>query len=205
MVVVAHPDFLPRETELVNLLFAEGLEVFHLRKPHCSHSQMIHFLNEINAEFHPRIMIHSHYDLLEEFNLKGCHFTEKSKGDFLLYRANMAYKSWAVHQLPELDVIPEEVDSVILSPIFPSISKEGYSNSWSMGELEKELSRNRHFRRVALGGIDEQTIRKAYDMGFDDVALLGCVWGPFKRDLSVQNTLQTFKTLMKCAKNDSFV
>jgi thiamine-phosphate pyrophosphorylase len=48
---------------------------------------------------------------------------------------------------------------------------------------------------VALGGISTQNIEKTFQLGFDDVALLGSIW----------NTNQPIQNFKLCPKNRPFV
>ena len=79
MELILVSDFSPivNEHQLLNQLFSNGLEVFHLRKRDYTLQQMMDYIQAIPAEFHPRIVIHSHFQLLSYFNLKGVHFNKQ--------------------------------------------------------------------------------------------------------------------------------
>ena len=51
MVVISNPTLVKNEINLIHSLFAEGLELFHVRKPDFSETEMKAFLLEIGLEF----------------------------------------------------------------------------------------------------------------------------------------------------------
>src|SRR5690349_18729349 len=67
------------EPQLVTRLFEAGLLSFHLTKSKISTRKMKEFIKQIPEHFHDRIVIHSHHNLMFNFNLKGIHLTSKHK------------------------------------------------------------------------------------------------------------------------------
>jgi len=193
MILITNPQSVPHEKEMINALFEEGLETLHVRKPDFDKAQMIEYISSIDNRFHSRIMLHSHYELLDSFNLKGLHFTEKTKHLLPNYDMVNCTKSLAVHELGELKSVRSKVDYVLLSPLFPSVSKEGYSKQWDFEEISLELERMYSFEIVALGGIALDNVQKVKELGFDDFALLGSIWEPVKAGCSVNEVIRIFK------------
>src|SRR5664280_750349 len=105
MILITEPNFIPDEEKFINAFFNEGLEILHLRKPEATPLQMHELISKIDEKFHSRIMIHSHYELLDTFQLKGLHFTEKSKGLIRSYEKIQCEKSLAVHELSDLKYV----------------------------------------------------------------------------------------------------
>jgi thiamine-phosphate pyrophosphorylase len=94
------------------------------------------------------------------------------------------------HSLKELEECKEEFDYAFLSPIFDSISKKNYKAAFNEQELNYFLHNNKGKKIIALGGIDEQTIPKAMELGFAGVAVLGALWmssDPLKKFIRLQN------------------
>ena len=79
MELILVSDFSPIVNEhlLLNQLFINGLEVFHLRKRDYTLQQMMDYIQAIPAVYHPKIVIHSHFQLLSYFDLKGVHFSKQ--------------------------------------------------------------------------------------------------------------------------------
>jgi thiamine-phosphate pyrophosphorylase len=193
MIVITNPQSVSNETEIINALFNEGLEVLHVRKPDFGKEQLSEFISKIDQRFHSRIMIHSHYELLDSYRIKGIHFTEKTKHMLADYNCVQCTKSLAVHELAELKSVSETVDYVLLSPLFPSVSKEGYSKQWNFDELKVELAGKRKYNMVALGGITMGNVNTVKELGFDDFALLGSIWEPVKEGCSINEVVNQFR------------
>jgi len=193
MILITNPQQVPNETEIINALFEEGLEVLHLRKPGFNEVQMREFISKIDQQFHSRIMIHSHYELLDLYSLKGLHFTEKTKHLLPDYDDVQCTKSMAVHELAELKSVRPTVGYILLSPLFPSVSKEGYSKQWDIGELKLKLAKTNSFSTVALGGITLKNIKTVKELRFQDFALLGSIWEPVKAGCSKEQVIDILK------------
>lgn len=192
MILITHSQLVPNETEIINALFDKGLEVLHLRKPEATVLQLHELLSKIDQQFHSRIMIHSHYELLETFQLRGLHFTEKSKGQIRSYDEVRCTKSLAIHELSDLKCVDNTINYVFMSPLFPSVSKVGYSKQWNFDRLKAELSSPRTFKIVALGGVTLDNIKQVTELGFDDFAVLGSVWESLKSGCSLSQIIEIF-------------
>lgn len=192
MIIITEPDFILDEEKFINAFFNEGLEILHLRKPEATALQMHELISKIDEKFHSRIMIHSHYELFETFKIRGVHFTENSKGQIRSYEKVQCKKSLAVHELSDLKDIDNSVNYVFLSPLFPSISKAGYSKQWSFDRLETELLSQRNFEVIALGGITLDNVAQVKGLGFDDFAILGSIWEPIKANHSLTQVIEIF-------------
>ncbi|HLP03889.1 MAG TPA: thiamine phosphate synthase [Paludibacter sp.] len=195
MILVTNPQPVPCEMEIINALFEKGLETLHIRKPDFDEGMVVDYISKIDNRFHRQVMIHSHYGLLDSFGLKGIHFTEKTKPLLPDFADKNCVKSMAVHELAGLEGV-RAVDYILFSPVFPSVSKEGYSKEWDFDELKTKLSAKRNYNIVALGGITPDKLKSVWEMGFDDFAVLGSVWEPLKAgctESEIINILQDFR------------
>lgn len=174
--VITQPFFFKNETELIIQLFKNGLDNLHLRKPEATKDEIIRFLSTIDSSFHNRITIHSHYSLINEFDLRGIHCTQKGKDSFFEISRTNIKKSISTHSFAEILALDYEFDYVFLSPVFNSISKQGYSPTLSQNEIKEFLNLYKKFPIYALGGITPNNIAMCKIMGFKGVALLGYVW-----------------------------
>ena len=75
LILISYPTNIDNEHQILAHLFDEGLEYFHLRKPGFSKARIINYLSQIPDKYYNRIVIHSHYDLIRKYNLKGIHIT----------------------------------------------------------------------------------------------------------------------------------
>jgi thiamine-phosphate pyrophosphorylase len=176
MIIVITPEEMMRnETELIIELFQEGLDLLHIRKPFINQDEMMDFIQNINSEFHHKLVLHGHYDLAKDFNISRFHFRE-------IDRQNELYKSFidkiistSVHDIETFNELNEDWEYSFISPVFPSISKKGYGeNSNILSDIKKRDNPN--VKLIALGGINENNINEAFEYGVDGVALLGAIW-----------------------------
>lgn len=192
MILLTYPHSVPNELKIIHSLLEAGLETLHVRKPDFTAAQMRDFITLIDAAFHARIMIHSHYELCYDMQLKGIHITEKKKPQWNEYQHYTCNKSMATHALDALDNVPKEIDYILLSPIFPSVSKIGYSTTWDYDLMKQKLHSPLPYRTVALGGITLENIDKVKALGFNDFALLGSIWEKVKSGYTEPQILEIF-------------
>jgi thiamine-phosphate pyrophosphorylase len=195
-----------REQPMLVRFFAAGLMSYHLRKPTWTRARLAAWLGALPAGFHPRIVLHTHHDLADEFPLGGfhqrdgdqpiCHLLSDKWGlaevidkkeekpicnllsDKFSGRERGLLRSRAVHDLATLRDSLDEYDRVLVSPVFSSFSKPGYGPSDKLPEanLRATLALPHHAEVIALGGIDVSRIATCRELGFDGVAVLGAVW-----------------------------
>lgn len=179
-IVVSTPDFISDEAAIVNGL-CENLEVIHLRKPDSSKEEMVTLLKQIKPSNYKKLVIHAHYELIEKYNLKGIHFTEKYRNELsdiqikglatVLKRRGMTL-STSFHNFEDLSEQGKYFDYAFLSPVFDSISKQGYSSNFTLEALKKGFNENEIKTAVyALGGITTENVHLLNDIGFEGIAL----------------------------------
>lgn len=175
VIVISNPTSVENEASLINQLFDQGLQLFHLRKPDYSKEEMRILLREIDVSNYPKIVLHQRHDIAKEFGIKRLHFTEElrinitpeylCKNDFIL--------STSVHSVEDLEMLNDVFEYAFLSPVFDSISKPDYK------AVQFDLSSSSESRKVkviGLGGIKSSNYQEAMKMGFYGVALLGSIW-----------------------------
>lgn len=195
MIIITDTHFLPEEANIINGLFEHGLNSLHIRKPYATISDMDQIIKKIDEKYHPHIMIHSHYELIQKYRLKGIHFTEKEKNQIPLYNTINCFKSTSIHSLEALMEVPLMINYVFLSPIFSSVSKQGYEMKWNFHELKRLLNEKHEFKVVALGGITSHNMAQVKELGFDDYAVLGSIWEPYKNGAKKSEVIELFKHL----------
>ena len=178
LIVLSNPTLLDREVETIHLLFEAGMDRFHLRKPDWSFGKLKSFLHHIDSKYHSKISIHAHHKLIEEFNLGGLHFTESTRNELgkeviKSMKSDRVKLSTSFHQLVEFSKWDGLFDYAFLSPVFDSISKQGYAGAFQGGF---ELSTSYVTKLIGLGGISGSNISQIYEMGFDGAAVLGTIW-----------------------------
>ncbi|MET3538015.1 thiamine phosphate synthase [Chryseobacterium limigenitum] len=175
IIVITPEEMMNNETELINELFQEGLDLLHIRKPFINSEEMTDFIQNINSEFHQQLVLHSHYDLAKNFNISRFHFREIDRQHDLFKSFTDKMISTSVHDIETFNRLNEDWEYSFISPVFPSISKKGYGeNSTILNDIKKRDNSN--VKVIALGGINEKNISEVFESGVDGVALLGAIW-----------------------------
>ncbi|WP_430814990.1 thiamine phosphate synthase [Carboxylicivirga sp. RSCT41] len=192
-IVICYPTKLDKEVEAINAMFEAGLEVLHVRKPAYSEADMVAFINSIDAKYHNKIALHSNLHLVELKGLRGVHFTSYNRHLIDDYSDKALPKSISVHSMSELINLSESFNYALLSPVFESISKEGYGPAIDQSVLKNYLKKNHEVPVLALGGIDHKNVDVAKELGFDGVALHGHLWAQFEKDGDINGVVERFK------------
>lgn len=197
LIVISSPTPVTKEASLINQLFDEGMSVFHLRKPDSSSQELVLLLQEINPTHYSKIALHSHHYLAKSFGINRLHYTEASRKQ--LTEMNLSEQkvehtlSTSVHRISDYNNLTDHFSYAFLSPVFNSISKPDYqAQKFDLIEADK----NSGTKLIALGGINETNCLKAYEMGFDGIALLGAIW---KNNDGINN----FKKISQICANES--
>lgn len=189
IIVIAPEKDIPNEIEIVNQLFQEGLEYYHFRKPYKSYKQHCAYLNQIDTQYHNRIVVHYHHELINTYNLKGIHFQEQKRIDHIdnpgqyFKGLNMFGKtiSSSFHEPEDIESCYFEFDYHLLSPVFSSISKQGYSGrGFDVNHIDKTI--------IGMGGVSIDNLTEFHILGFKGVGVLGGIWNH-------TNPVGVFKTM----------
>lgn len=192
---------IPHEHFALNLMLCEGLDTFHLRKKDYCEEKMRAYIERIPSHFHSQIILHSHFHIVEEYGLKGAHFTKKftyeeyQEQNIKLALDNVSFErmGFSFHSINEVETKGTAYDYVFLSPIFDSISNKGYNSKFKPTELRNFLHLDSGRPEIiALGGINESKVSMACQMGFDGIALLGHIWTNFEMDHDVVEVVNKF-------------
>ena len=200
LLVLSPENTFADENEIIKILFDEGLEYFHVRKPSYSKEQLSAYIEKIPPEYHPKMVLHTHHELTELFEIGGIHYNKRAPESEV--KSGNFSCSISYHSLNELRASGEKYNYVFLSPVFNSISKEGYKANQELGQLKEFLKKTTTLNFppiIALGGINENNIETCAQMGFNGVAVLGAVW---KNDSS-KAVIKKFKTLQNLCKRNS--
>lgn len=174
-IVITRPAFFDGETDLVNNLFREGMERLHLRKPGASEEELTAWLQNIDNQYYGRIVLHDCFPLAEIFALGGVHLNSRNP------KAPQGILGMTVsrscHSIREVIQHKSECDYLFLSPIYDSISKEGYGAAFSCIELKRAAEEGIIDSQVfALGGVSLEHIPEIRSLGFGGAAVLGALW-----------------------------
>lgn len=177
IILIAPENDVPNEIEILHQLFQEGLNYYHFRKPHKNYEQHSAYLKQIDVKYHNRIVVHYHHELINAFNLKGIHFQEQKRIDHIdnpgqyFKNFNMFGKtiSSSFHEPEVLKQCDFEFDYHLLSPVFSSISKQGYKGKgFNVTDIDKTI--------IGMGGVTPNNLKEFDKLGFKGVGVLGGIW-----------------------------
>lgn len=201
IIAISSPDHCPQEAAWIERLLDAGLARYHVRKPGWSADELELFLGSIPESCRGRILLHQHHALVSEWALGGWHFKDDPQGDFIsvdpsLLRSDGPILSRSLHRIDDLETDIRSWDAVLLSPIFPSISKPGHQPRWEGAKLVRKIAALGSGVRAelfALGGVHADNAAQCRAMGFDGVVLHGVLWqseDPIKAFEAVKEVLR---------------
>ena len=174
IVIVTEPGFVKDEAgKIVGLLESGMIERVHIRKPLWSADAMRLLLNLIPADLHPLLSLHDHHGLASELNIGGIHLNSRNPS---VPEGFSGIVSRSCHSIAELQGAP--CDYRFLSPIFDSISKQGYRSNFTPAMLRQAVADGLiDGTTYALGGVKPNRLPLLADWGFEGAAMLGAAWG----------------------------
>jgi thiamine-phosphate pyrophosphorylase len=179
MIIITNPTAVNHEIRSIHSLFENGLELLHVRKPDYSEMEMVSFLTAIGSDFRNQLVLHNHHHIAHSFGINRLHNPKEAKEI-----ANAVFSA-STHSIAEFNALENNYAYAFLSPVYPSISKQGYTSTENHLDTIKERS-NFNTKLIALGGISAENIAETIQKGFDEVALLGSIWNGI-------NPLENFK------------
>ncbi|MBZ9729896.1 thiamine phosphate synthase [Salegentibacter sp. JZCK2] len=176
LVLITSEENYSDEKEQLIHFFENGLPFLHVRKPGMTVEILKGWLSQFEEKYIQKMVIHEHHCLAEIFPVKGIHLKEsfrnnqKNLAEFVeRYKSNGFTISSSFHDSVQLKNNTSSFDYVFLSPVFNSVSKQGYEGqTFNVEKLQQKV--------IALGGIEADKISKTKEMGYAGVAVLGAVW-----------------------------
>ena len=194
LVVITSPKFIDHEADYLTALFQNGLRYLHLRKPNAPVAEIRRLLDTIPVEYHHFIVLHDHFELTLQYNLLGVHLNGRNPEPPQGWTGHV---SCSCHSIEEVKQKKSICNYLFLSPIYDSISKEGYGAAFSKGDLRTAQSQGIIDDKVlALGGVSAEHLPEVFSLGFGGAAFLGDVWNPFEKD-GLEGGVEHFRELMR--------
>lgn len=184
-IIITLPYFFDGEADAITLMFQSGMERLHLRKPESSADEVRALLSGIPRCYYPRIVLHEHFELANELGLGGVHLNRRWAEVPEGWTGKVSISCHSIEELEQkkregyrrADGTKGQFDYLSLSPIFDSISKQGYCAAFADEVLMKAHDEGIIDQRVmALGGICKDNVEKALSFGFGGVMVLGDAW-----------------------------
>ncbi len=175
LIVITQPEFFEDEAAAITSLFDAGLEILHLRKPGASYEDMDKALAPPSGGIHgahryPRPFRACIRTALERYSSEQ---TQPGSTCWLF----TGHVSRSCHSLEEVAEYKAACNYVFLSPIYNSISKEGYAAAYAFDDLRKAHQAGIiDSGGMALGGVTAEHLPEINSLGFGGVGLLGDIW-----------------------------
>lgn len=170
-----YEDSKVEKQRIISLLESKKIEYFHIRKPDFSFEQMSDWLKDLPLEIRKRLCLHDCIELAKEFQIGGVHLNKRNN-----YTAPFAFEgriSRSCHSIEEVGRWKPKCDYLFLSPIYNSISKEGYEAKFSKEELRKAVKQGVIDEKVfALSGVEPSKFSELKEIGFSAAAIMGFLW-----------------------------
>ena len=171
--VITSPSFIPDEASFLHRLFVHGVDIVHLRKPGATAEECARLLDDLTSDDRRRIVIHDFFELAEPYGLKGIHLNARRSTVPDGYEGHV---SRSCHSLEEVKRYKDACDYVFLSPIFDSVSKQGYASAFTDRTLKQASSDGIiDDKVVALGGVTPDKIDYLQQLNFGGASMLGSV------------------------------
>ncbi|MGL1901121.1 MAG: thiamine phosphate synthase [Fibrobacterales bacterium] len=186
---ITSPATIENEVSLIEEMLDLGAYKFHIRKPNWTPKQLVPFLESFQKSYRKKLVLHDlkHWPFTELFG--GVHL--KSKQTNFALKKSVRSLSRSCHSLIEIEKFGNELDYMFLSPIFDSISKEGYK-----AQFNDECLRKPNLKKVyALGGVSVERLEDVYGYGFKGAAVLGALWGSKKPVAEMAKIIDTAEVL----------
>ena len=165
-----------KEKQIIKTLLQNNeIEYFHIRKPEFTSEQMSLWLEDLPLAIRKRLSLHDCTELAKEFQIGGVHLNKRNN-----YTPPLDFQgriSRSCHSISEVKEWKSKCDYVFLSPIYTSISKEGYEAKFSKEELRKAVKQGVIDEKVfALSGVEPSKFSELKEIGFSAAAIMGFLW-----------------------------
>ena len=177
LIIMTKSTFFVEEDKILATLFEAGMDSLHLYKPNSEPIYSERLLTLLPEDFYDKIIVHDHFYLKEEFQLKGIHLNNIHVEPPIGYRGNI---SRTCHAIEELKDTKKRSAYVFLKTLFDSQSNPSDKSTLSMGELREASRQGLIDKRVyAMGGINLNNISVIKELGFGGVVVCGDLWNRF--------------------------
>lgn len=186
--IITSPERIHEEERIIAALLSAGASRVLLRKLDWTTANYTALLDAIDPACYDRIIIRDQPLLAAEYGLSGIHWSSAAralyeaqqyarhnadgkKNDVTSAAEKLLIHSTGIHSAAEITCTHTRYSTLLLSPVFNSISKPGYHSG--AGGM---LTNKDHRPVLALGGVDPTNIILLKQWQFDGAALLGAIW-----------------------------
>lgn len=196
MILFSHQGTFDGEADVLNTLFSQGLELFHLRKKDFSEEKVIELLRHISPQYYNRIIIHEHFNLVDQFGLKGVHYTQSLW--FLWDQlANKSIDiSIAVIRPEDIENVNPRVNLVIYNSLFPINRGNAYQRFLFQRKTKNAIkNKPKNTKVCASGGVTIENLKAVRALGFDCVGVMSPIWDTWLNSKNMDLVVEKFHRL----------
>jgi thiamine-phosphate pyrophosphorylase len=199
LIVITSPTFFVEEDQIITVLFEEGLDILHLRKPETAAMYSERLLTLIPEKYHKRIVTHEHFYMKKEFNLMGIHLNRRSPREPHDYAGHI---SCSCRTIEELAKKKHFYDYIFLKGMYEDHPDGGSLSNFTAEEIRKAAKKGLINTDVmAFGGITPENIPEVKDFGFGGAVIMNDLWNKFDPccDQDYRRIIEHFKRLKEMA------
>lgn len=199
LIVITSPTFFIEEDKIITLLFEEGLDILHLRKPETPAMYSERLLTLIPEKYHKHIVTHEHFYLKEEFNLMGIHLNARNPREPHDYAGHI---SCSCRTIEEVSKKKHFYDYLFLKAMYENDADGGRLSNFTAEEIREAAKKGIIDTEVmAFGGITPENILEIKDFGFGGSVIMNDLWNKFDPccDQDYRGIIQHFKHLKEMA------
>jgi thiamine-phosphate pyrophosphorylase len=183
LVVITNPYDVKNEIEIINRLFSEGLDELHIRKPKYDRVKMKKFIADIDSEYHSKLVLHTHYSLVNVFDIHKIHLGHdwifNAATNFYLntviLKGKKVLKSTTITDCKSLYKPIAGINEIMLGPVFAKFTYFTDNQLIKTETLQKAL-RHSKLPVTALGGVCSQNLEFFKNVGFKGAAMQSNIW-----------------------------
>ncbi|MBR4276240.1 MAG: thiamine phosphate synthase [Prevotella sp.] len=196
LIVMTQPTFFVEEDKILTALFDEGLDTLHINKPNSEPLYEERLLSLLPKSCYDDVVVHQHYYLKQEYDLKGIHINDPETPTPDGFRKHVTRSTKNIGDLKEMK---RQCDYVMLHSLFDSLHND-YKASLTIEEMQDARKKGLIDKKVyALGGMSLENIQIAKDLGFGGVVICGDLWNRFniQHETDFHALIDHFKKLKK--------
>ncbi|EEI92924.1 thiamine monophosphate synthase/TENI [Sphingobacterium spiritivorum ATCC 33300] len=175
MIIISPDTITPQHIELIHAIPWSDALLYHLRLPSAAKDDIAHILEDIDKHLYPFIVLHYHKETALKAGIRRIHISTDKKKEISIPDTDLIL-SVSTHHVDEFNSLDADIAYAFISPVYPSISKEGYQATAEFKIHNIQHRSNLNSKMIALGGITEYNISELKALGYDDVALCGYIW-----------------------------
>lgn len=172
-IVITSPVCFAGEALFLRDLAEAGVDAIHLRKPESDRVAFESLLEQLEPAVRRLMVTHDYFELAASYGLRGVHLNRRHPEPPAGWTGQL---SCSCHSFEEVARRKGSMDYVFLSPVFNSISKQGYEAAFTDEQLDAAARSGLLDHRVmALGGITPECAPQLRRWHFGGGAMLGCI------------------------------